>query len=163
MKAIIVGIDKVNDFVGRASAWCLFFIICIIAIEVFARYILKSPTIWAWDTNMQLFALVTFLGGGYTYLNGKHVSIDIFYSKWSEKKKALADIITFPVFLMFALPLVYTLGSLAQESLASRETISSAWAPPIYPIKIIAVIGAFLLTLQGISIFLKNICILIRR
>ena len=163
MKTFINGIDKINDLVGRASAWCLFCIICIIAIEVFSRYILERPTIWAWDTNSQLFSLVTFLSGGYTYLKGKHVSIDIFYSKWTEKKKALADIITFPVFLMFALPLIYTLGSLAHESFVNRETVSSAWAPPIYPIKIIAVIGACLLTLQGLAIFIRNVCTLIKK
>lgn len=163
MDKFVQGVDFVNKWTGQIIAFLIAVIILIITFEVIMRYLVNSPTIWAWDTNKMLFAVVTFLGGGYTLLKKNHVAIDIFYCNWSVKKKAVADLITFPIFFIFIAIMMWTLGDMAVESLVTRETVSSAWAPPLYPMKIITVIGAFLLLLQGIAGFVRNLKILMTK
>ena len=45
--------------------------------EVIARYVFVRPTIWTYETNQFFFATAIALGGGWAYLAGKHVSVDI--------------------------------------------------------------------------------------
>ena len=46
---------------------------------------------------------------------------------------------------------------LAWESLSICERSNSAWQPPIYPVKMMIPIGAFLLLLQGIAKLIRDI------
>lgn len=151
------GVDTLNEWIGRIIAFIIAVIMLIITYEVIMRYIINAPTIWAWDTNKILFAVMVFLGGGYTLLKKGHVAIDVFYANWSKRRKAITDVITFPVFLLFAGIMVWTLGDMAVESFVTRETVSSAWEPPLYPMKIVVVIGAVLLLVQGIAGFIRNV------
>jgi TRAP-type mannitol/chloroaromatic compound transport system permease small subunit len=48
-------------------------------------------------------------------------------------------------------------GQFALDSLAYRETLSSAWAPPIYPVKMIIPIAAAMLIIQGIAKFIRDL------
>jgi len=50
----------------------------------------------------------------------------------------------------------------AQESWAIKEVSYTVFAPPIYPIKTVIPLTAFLLLIQGISDFLKNIIFVTR-
>ena len=126
------------------------------------RYVFNSPTIWAWDINIQLFALVVFMSGGYTLLKNGHVNIDVLYSRLSPRGQALLDIITFPIFLIFMGVLVWKLGGMAVQSVEEGEVMSTIFAPPIYPLKVAITIGTFLFLMQGVSNLLKNIRILTR-
>jgi TRAP-type mannitol/chloroaromatic compound transport system permease small subunit len=48
-------------------------------------------------------------------------------------------------------------GQFALDSVAYRETLSSAWAPPIYPVKIIIPVAAAMLLLQGVAKFTRDL------
>ena len=48
-------------------------------------------------------------------------------------------------------------GKFALISLSFRETLSSAWAPPIYPVKLVIPVAAALLILQGLARFIRNL------
>jgi TRAP-type mannitol/chloroaromatic compound transport system permease small subunit len=48
-------------------------------------------------------------------------------------------------------------GRFAMNSLSFRETLSSAWAPPIYPIKFAIPVAAFLLLLQGLAKYIRDL------
>ncbi|EAZ99104.1 hypothetical protein MELB17_05999 [Marinobacter sp. ELB17] len=50
---------------GKAAAYLMPLLAGIVAFEVFARYVLNSPTIWAYDMSLFLFGYVTALGGAY--------------------------------------------------------------------------------------------------
>lgn len=150
-------VETVNKWVGRVISYAVPLLMLIASYEVVMRYGFNAPTIWAWDINKQLFSLIVFLGAGYTLLKNGHVSVDIFYAKWSGRKKAVMDVITFPVFLIFTGILLFTLGEFVLVSIEEREVMSTAWAPPFYPLKTAVFIGVFLLFLQGVGSFLKNL------
>lgn len=160
MDTFIKVVDSINEYVGRATSFLIPVIMLIVSLEVVMRYVFDSPTIWAWDINIQLFALVVFLGGGYTALKKGHVNIDIFYGRLSSKRQALLDVITAPIFFLFMVILVWKLGGMALQSVEEREVMSTILAPPIYPLKVLVTIGVLLFLLQGVASLLQSIKVL---
>ena len=71
------GIDAINRTIGRIFAWILLPMICLTAFEVFSRYVLKSPTVWAWELIIQIWGLMLMACGGYCYWKGGLVRVDL--------------------------------------------------------------------------------------
>jgi TRAP-type mannitol/chloroaromatic compound transport system permease small subunit len=157
MTFIIRIIDTINDWVGRIVGFLLIPLVLITAFEVFMRYVVKKPTIWSWDLNIQIFAAIVMLGGGYTMLHKGHVVVDVCVINMKPKARAILDLFT-SVFFFFGIIVLLGGGwEMAMLSFAARETMPTIWAPPYYTMKMMVPIGAFLVLLQGISQFLKNI------
>ena len=155
-------VDKSVEWVGWGTAFLIPVIVIIATFEVIARYVFNAPTIWAWDINKMLFGVVTGLGAGFTLLKKGHVSVDVFYSKWSNRKKAFADCLTFPLFLIFISILLWTVGNLTLISIQEREVLSTIWSPAVYPMKVLITIGIFLLLVKGIADFILKLRIVIK-
>ena len=49
MERFIKFVDKLNQWVGHSFAWCILILTFGIAYEVFVRYVLRAPTVWAYD------------------------------------------------------------------------------------------------------------------
>jgi TRAP-type mannitol/chloroaromatic compound transport system permease small subunit len=162
MRRIIKVIDKVNSIVGHIAGALMVPLVFITAFEVVMRYIIQRPTIWAWDLNIQVFAAVNLLGGGYTLLVKGHVTVDVFVLNLSEKKRAVLDLITALFFFLGVLVLLVGGWEIAWMSVKSRETMPTVWAPPYYTMRLLIPVGAFFVLIQGISEFLKNLLIVFR-
>lgn len=150
-------IDKVNERVGTVIAFGLIVMMFIMLYEVVLRYIFDSPTIWAWDVNGLLFSAVLVLGGGYVLLHKGHVRLDILFERLSPRGRLIADIATFPVFLIFLSVVVWQGGRMAYSSLVMGQHTLGFFNAPIYPTKIAFCVAAALLLLQGIAIFTRNV------
>ena len=86
-----------------------------------------------------------------------HVRMDLFYGKLSEKGKAKMDTFT-SVFLIFYLVILFY-GSITslQYTIQTKQKLFTAWAPYVWPIKTLMLIGILLMLLQAIAMFFKNI------
>lgn len=56
-------VDTFNTWLGRIGGWLFLPLTVIIFLDVVLRYIFNSPTIWAWDVNVQLMGALVALGG----------------------------------------------------------------------------------------------------
>lgn len=157
LNAILDLVDKINDWVGKVLSFGVLFMFLMVLIEVVRRYFFNSPTVWGNELTQLIFGVYVVLSGGYILRWGGHVNVDILYSRFSTKNKAITDIITFALFLLFCGMMLTYGGSLAWESLARFEHSQSAWNPPLYPVKLMIPLGAFLLLLQGIAKLLRDI------
>ena len=154
-------IDLINEWVGKTVAYAILPLTLIASLEVVLRYVFDRPTIWAWDVNIQLGALLAIMGAGYTLRHGGHVIVDVAVTRFSLRQRALIDLITTWLFFFACVILVWKSGVEGWDSLMTKEAYSSIWAPPIYPLKMIIPVGAFLLLLQGIAKFARDIVIVI--
>lgn len=150
-------VDVTNDWVGKITSFFIPVIMLIVSYEVVSRYVFNAPTIWAWDINVQLFAIIVFLGGGYTLLYKGHVNVDVLYSHFSEKGKAIAELITAPIFFIFLITLLWKMGVMTLASIKEREIMSTIFAPPLYPMKVILYLGLVLFFMQGIAKLIRDI------
>lgn len=157
MQWVIRIIDTVSDWIGKIFCWLLLVLVFVTAYEVFMRYVMQKPTIWAWDLNIMIFAAITFLGGGYALLHKGHVTVDVFVLNLTPKKRAVVDIITSTLFFVGITAIMVQGFDIFKMSWMAREKFPTIWAPPYYPMKFLLPLGCFLLLLQGISELLKNI------
>jgi TRAP-type mannitol/chloroaromatic compound transport system permease small subunit len=154
-------IDSINEWAGKCVSILALPMALFIGIEVVARYVFNRPTIWVWDVNIQLLGALVLFGAGYTLLHGGHIIVDVIVIRFSRRTRAITDMIT-SVFFFFAIGvLVWKAAMAGWDSLLSRELFTSYWNPPIYPLKISVSIGAFLLLLQGVAKFIRDLSIAI--
>jgi TRAP-type mannitol/chloroaromatic compound transport system permease small subunit len=159
MGLFLQAIDFLSEWIGKAVSWLILALTFVLVFEVIARYILESPTVFAYDSTWMIFGIYTILGAAYTYYAGGHVRIDFLYDRLGTRAKAILEII---LHLIFFFPLFLVLSISCTEfallSWAGDERSSvSLWQPPVYPFKIAMMIGFYLLTLQGIAKFIRHL------
>ena len=148
---ILRAIDNASEWTGRVAAFAYLAILLIQVMDVMLRYIFNQPTIWSWDVNAQLFIGASILGGGYVLLHDAHVRVDVLYSRMGERKKAFFDLITLTLLILVLGVLVWQLADMTLESWQIKEHGYSLFAPPLYPVKTVFLLGVFLLLMQSVS------------
>jgi len=162
LEAILVTIDKINDWLGKTLSFGVLIMFVLVLSEVIRRYFFNAPTVWANELVQMIFGAYVVLSGGHILLWGGHVNVDVIYSNFSERGKAIADIVTSFLFFAFIGMLFIYGGSLALESLMTLERTQSAWDPPAYPVKLMIPLGAMLLLIQGLAKLIRDIMALVR-
>jgi len=157
LKAVLAGIDKLNAWVAKIISWVLLLIIGATVYEVIMRYIFNAPTDWAFEFNYLVHGPYFLLLGAYAFAENVHVNVDIFYGRLSPRGQAFLNVFTMPVFFFFVTMMLVYGGRFAMNSFSFHERLSSAWAPPVYPVKMVIPIAAGLLLLQGIAKFIRNL------
>ena len=149
-------IDQVNQFIGRLFSWILLPMIVLTSIEVFRRYVLNSPTVWAWELIIQLWGLMLMACGGYCYWKGGFVRVDVLYDKFPQKLKYALGAIP-AVLVLICMVLTFRYGwNMFYASFTRNERISSVWGSPMWTIRFWVVLGSGLMFLQGVSELIKN-------
>jgi len=156
-------INNINLWVGKAVSFFMFPIIGVILFEVVMRYFLHKSQLWVSETSVFFFGAMFVLGGGYVLYREGHVRMDVLYSRFSKKGKAVADIVTSIFAFIFCFALVYKSWPSAWGSLITMERSASAWAPYLFPIRMTIPIGAALLMLQLFSRLIQDILTLTKR
>src|SRR5204863_286851 len=62
--------------------------------EVLARFVFNSPTNWVHESMFLMFGMQYMISGAYAYREDQHVRVDVFYSKFSRRGKAIADVVS---------------------------------------------------------------------
>jgi TRAP-type mannitol/chloroaromatic compound transport system permease small subunit len=156
-KAFLRYVDAINSWVGRVIGFAVIPITVIATIEVVLRYIFNRPTIWAWEINIQLMASMAILGAGYALLHGAHVKMDVFVERFSPRTRALIDLTTAVLFFFICVIIIYESAIMAWRAIEIREIFPSPLASPVYIFKSLLPFGAFLLLLQGIAKFIRDL------
>ncbi|WP_051309130.1 TRAP transporter small permease subunit [Desulfogranum japonicum] len=157
LKITVRIIDRMSLLSANLLSMLLLLMIFIVMYEVIARYLFNSPTSWALEAVTMVFGTYMIGGGAYAVLSKAHVNMDIFYTRWSKKNRAIVDACTFPLVAFYFSVMTWLAIRYAVESFTIAEHAPSVWGPPIYHWKIILAVGLALLWLQLISDFIKNL------
>ncbi len=150
-------IDRLSLFTGEFVAWWAVIAVFAYYYEVVVRYVFNSPTNWVHESMFLMFGMQYLIGGAYAMLTDSHVRVDIFYAKFSDRGKAIADLLTSVFFFIFAGTLLATGWIFARDSIAQGEVSFTEWAIQYWPVKVTIVIGGALLILQGIAKLARDI------
>lgn len=112
-----------------------------------------------WTLEIAQFAMVAYyiLGGPFSLQIGANVRMDLFYGSWTDRKKAWFDAFSILLLIFYLGVLLYGAIDSTTYSLQYNERSPTAWRPLLWPIKIIMCVGIFLMLLQAISEFFKDI------
>ena len=177
MHAYIRGVDAINYRLGRVVMYGIFVLMGILLwSSVSKTFFLPS----LWTLEMAQFVMVGYyvLGGPYSIQLKANVRMDLLYGDWSVRRKAWFDLLTV-CFLIFYLCVLlygaiistaYSLGywkdapisylfnvGIGAEEVGRLERSSSAWRPYMWPVKAMMIVGFFLMLLQCVSDFFKDV------
>jgi TRAP-type mannitol/chloroaromatic compound transport system permease small subunit len=150
-------VEAVGRVVGRMCMYLVFVMAGVLLYSAVMRTGFNRPPLWTVEVAQFLLAAYYLLGGAYTLQLDTHVRMDLLYSRWSVPRRAFADTIT-AVCLVTSL-VVLLLGGISSTAYALEygQTASSAWRPPLAPIKIIMTFGVFLMLLQAVAFFFRDL------
>lgn len=157
MRRLVDAVSKANLIIAHGLALILLLFGGIMLYEAISRHFFNSPTTWAYEFSKMAFGFYMIWGGAYTMLCGEHVSMDLIYSKWPKRTRAIMDSVTFVFFMLFISTLLYLVTADALKSISFHETSNSTLAQPLYHWRASLVVGIALLLLQGTVGFIKNL------
>lgn len=151
--------DIAAEILGQAAKYLTFVLIGVISYEVFTRYVLGAPTIWAYESIKMSGGVLAVLGFAYVHRHNAHIRVDLLYNKLSPKTQSLIDSVGY--FLLF-LPLI---GALLYSSviytweawLYDERLMETFWYPPAGPLRTVVSLGLLILFLEGIAVFIRNL------
>ena len=182
----IRAIDAMNRFIGRITMYLIFVLIGILLWSS-ASKVFMAPSMWTLERAQFVMVAYFVLGGPYSIQLGSNVRMDLFYGDWSPRTKAWVDAFTvfFLVFYLGVLlygglvSTAYSLGYFgsepfgflfnlgwtfftegplaAGEELGFMERSPTAWRPMLWPIKTVICLGVFLMILQSLAEFFKDV------
>jgi TRAP-type mannitol/chloroaromatic compound transport system permease small subunit len=153
LQQLVNGIDRFNGWVGETVSWLNLAMVLITFTIVLLRYGFQLNWIWLQESVTYMHALVFMAGAAYTFRDEAHVRVDIFYRRFTERGKAIVNLVGGLVLL---LPMVIFLA------LVSFDYVMMSWSlfegsreagglPFLYLMKSYILIMAGLLFLQGIA------------
>jgi len=162
MERVLFFIDRLNQWIGKAFAWCILILAFGTSYEVFVRYALRNPTSWAFDLSYIMYGTMFMMAGAYALSQKAHVRGDFIYRLWPPRAQAAIELVLYIVFFFPGmLALVYAGIIYADESWhympygftgpRGEVSINSPVGVPVSPLKTILPLAAFLLVLQGIA------------
>ena len=158
LKTVVNTIDTLSRVIGKAVSYIILVTIAATVIEVCARYVFSSPTVWAYEIEMFTCGVLYVLVGAYVQLDKSHVNVDIIYQTFGKKLQRFFRLtVNFPLILIFSASLTYMGADYALTSIQMWERSYTSWAPFVWPVKLMLPIGSFFLMLQAISDFLRDL------
>ncbi len=177
IQAYVRYVDVVSRVVGRFAMYMIFamlglllyppvlkalhFILRLLFVPESALYESVSPYFYPpiWSLELAQFSMAAYylLGGGYSMQLGSHVRMDLVYGMWSPKRKGFADSLTAFCLVFYLVLLLYGGLSSTEYALFYGEESYSSWAPYMAPIKIVMAFGIFLMLLQAIAMFFRDL------
>jgi TRAP-type mannitol/chloroaromatic compound transport system permease small subunit len=149
----VYAIEGLSLWVGRAFGWCIMILTLSVVYEVFVRYVLNSPTVWAFDMMIQMYGALFLMCGAYALAQDTHVRADVIYRLFAVRVQAGLDFVLY--FLFFfpgILALVWYGYEIASDSWRWKEvSFNSPASIQIYFFKSLIPLSGSLLVIQGIA------------
>lgn len=157
MSALVRVIERITGSVGLLIAWVVFPLILASVYEVFARYALNAPTIWAFELGYMAMGIHALMGAAFALRERAHIRIDVVYLHFPDKVKAIIDTVGYLVLFMPVICWVsFGLWEYWVEAYVNNEhSGQSAWNPIIWPFRLSFFLGFALLALQGLAELIK--------
>ena len=157
LKVVIGAVDRLSEGIGLLVSVLMPAMVVVLAIEVVARYVFNSPTIWAYDTAIFMFGYTGLLGGAYALKNKEHINVDLIYNRFTPRGKAVLDVITGLLFFFFMTLVIIYGGEAAIAAIRGGEATATLWGPPIGHFKLMIPVAAVLLFLQGMANWIRSL------
>jgi TRAP-type mannitol/chloroaromatic compound transport system permease small subunit len=163
-RGLLSWIDRIISWIGEASGFLVLPLMMVIVVEVIARYGFGAPTIWAWEMSRFFGGSMFVLALGYIYLRDQHVRVDILYTRWSPRTRAIVNVVmALLVVLPVLIPSLIKMYDTAALSWVTKEVSSdSAWRVPVYPFKAIMPFSMALLLVSVLVKWVRDIRVLIK-
>lgn len=157
MWGLIRLIEVITKFFGYVGAWLFALLALAMVWEVFSRYVLDTPTFWAYELAYMFMGSAFMFGIAYTMQMRRHVRVDFLYDSLAPKTQATIDFVGF-TFMVLPMTIWCTYGLwdyLVYAYVNQEVSGESAWNPLVWPFRVTFVIGFALLVMQTVAEIIK--------
>ncbi len=168
-------IDTVSELFGQLANWIVLITIAIgfynVAVRFTGRWtgLQLSSNVYI-ELQQYLFSLIFLLGFAYILKHGINVRVDFLYARWSDRTRALIDLVGTLAFLIpFCIigiyvtisPVLTSWGRLPDGTWGAWEMSPDANGLPRAPIKSMIIVAFTLLLMQAISQTIKYLAVVL--
>ena len=158
LQRVRLWIDCLNTAVGFVTAWLALFMVLMQFTVVIMRYVFAYGSIQMQESIWYMHGLLFMFGAGYTLLHDGHVRLDVFYQRFTKRRKALTDLLGS---LLLLLPLCIGTGYLSWSFVlhsweVTEGSTETSGLPLIYLYKTVILVFALLVGAQSISLALRS-------
>ena len=153
MTRFLLFIDVLSAWVGKCFGWLILVLTFGISYEVFMRYVMSNPTVWAFDISYITYGALFLMAGAYTLSRNGHVRADVIYRLWPARVQAMVDLALYMLFFFPAiLAFIWAGWNFARMSVMFKElSIFSPAGVPVFPLKALIPVTGVILFLQGLA------------
>lgn len=162
MQKVMLVVDEISTYVGKAAAWMIILLMGMVCFDVVRRYIFNHPSAWIFDVSTMVYGATFMLCGAYALAQDAHVRGDFLYGSMKPRTQATLDLILYVVFFLPGIAaLCYAGVEFASDSWRIQEHSSiTADGPPIYHFKTMIPIAGAMVMLQGVIEILRcTVCL----
>jgi TRAP-type mannitol/chloroaromatic compound transport system permease small subunit len=158
---LLAVIDGVSATAGWLAGWMIVPMTAVMAWEVAARYAFNAPTRWAASVTLMLYGSQFMLAAAHTLRHDGHIRTDIFYERWSPRRRALVDAVCYVGFFFPGLAFVLWAGAVEAWHAWDIGERLGGWRA--WPFKAVIPVTAALLALQGLAQLIRCARVIRRR
>jgi TRAP-type mannitol/chloroaromatic compound transport system permease small subunit len=151
MPTLFRTIDTLSEWCGRLAIAMLVVLVVAMVGEVFMRYAVNRPSLWAFDLSYMLNGGLFYVGAGYAMKHHAHVRIDFLSSRLPQVWQA--RIVGAALAFVFAPILAIVSWIAVRKAFAAFVTGAveevSPWAPLVWPFYAAIALGLVVFTLQS--------------
>lgn len=148
LQKLCLTIDVIVMLAGKAASFLVPALALVVAFEVFSRYALNQPTIWAYDLSLFMFGYIAALGGAWAHQQRAHINVDIFYLQVSPKTRSIFNLVSFSLAIFFLLLMANMCFGKFEEAIEFDFRRQSEWAPQTFHFWLMLVIASLLFVAQ---------------
>ena len=137
-------------YLGYFTALIVALLVMLVFYDAMARYLFSYGSIALQELEWHLFDVIILFGIAYTLRENSHVRVDIFYASYSDKNKALINMISSLFFILpFSLLIIYIGIEFVSLSFVQNEVSSNPGGlGSRYLVKALMPLAFFFLALQ---------------
>lgn len=166
LKRMSAAIDGLNDAIGVTIRWLTLVMVLIGAIGAVLRYYSRglglsmnlTPLV---EGQWYAFSVIFLMGAAYGLNKDVHVRVDVMFSRYTDKTRAIIDLVGTVLYLVpFCILMLWVSWSPVMNSWSVREMSPDPGGLPRYPIKALILVSFGLLILQAFSHIIKQVGIM---
>lgn len=155
---IASNIDLLNEKIGVSVSWLTSILVVLVCLDVVTRYVFNSSSIAIQELEWHIFSVIFLLAAAYTLKHDRHVRVDLFYHRMSEKNKARVNFLGHLFSMIpFSLLVIWSSQDFVMNSFNAGEVSGDPGGLPYrFIIKACIPLGFFLILLQSLSLLFKS-------
>lgn len=155
--AYVRWVEAISRFFGHIAMYLVFAMMGVLLWSAFMRTGFNRPPLWAVEMSQFLLVAYFILGGAWSLKVDSHVRMDLLYSRWAPRKRAFADTLTSVCLITYLGVMLWGGVSSSQYALEYGQRAATSWRPYMAPVKLIMTFGIFLMILQAVAFFIRDV------
>ncbi|MDM8544244.1 TRAP transporter small permease subunit [Desulfococcaceae bacterium HSG9] len=161
---ILRAIDRISEWEGKLFSFLIVVATIQVCFELVLRYVFNAPTTWGLEMTLYLCSTTYVMAGAYAERYNAHIKVDIFYNCWSIRTRAFFDlIVTDSLLMFFCIVLTWQSAMWFWEAVSQGLTSGTIWDPPIWPMRLIILAGAFFLLLAAFGKSMRDLLLVLKK